>query len=215
MSLSSTSTHQNSLSGELALLDALFEENRHAELENKARLLLEQHPNAGIVWKLLGLSLHMQGKEALPALQTAATLLPQDAEAQINLAGALRLKGELEEAAACCHRALQARPDFAEAHNNLGVILKELGQLKQDHQYIIGFALETNNEKENALKKMASKNADIIILNSLNDVGAGFGYDSNKITIFDRKGGEYHFDTKPKSAIAKDIVNNIFNFTHE
>ncbi len=94
-------------------------------------------------------------------------------------------------------------------------ILKKLGELKKDHQCLIGFALETNNEKENALNKLVSKNADIIILNSLNDPGAGFGYDSNKITIFDKRGGEYYFDTKPKTEIAKDIINNIFNFTHE
>ena len=94
-------------------------------------------------------------------------------------------------------------------------ILKKLGELKKDHQCVIGFALETNNEKENALKKLASKNADIIILNSLNDEGAGFGHDTNKITIFDKRGGEYHFDTKPKIEIAKDIIDNIFKFTHE
>lgn len=94
-------------------------------------------------------------------------------------------------------------------------ILKKLGELKKDNQCLIGFALETNNEKENALKKLESKNADIIILNSLNDAGAGFGHDTNKITIFDKRGGEYYFDTKPKTEIAKDIINNIFNFTHE
>lgn len=91
-------------------------------------------------------------------------------------------------------------------------ILKKLGELKKDHQCLIGFALETNNEKEFALKKLQAKNADIIVLNSLNDAGAGFGFSSNKITIFDKKGGEYNFDLKPKSEIATDIVNNIINY---
>jgi phosphopantothenoylcysteine decarboxylase / phosphopantothenate---cysteine ligase len=88
-------------------------------------------------------------------------------------------------------------------------ILKSLGEQKKNKQFLVGFALETNNEKEYALNKLSSKNADMIVMNSLKDEGAGFGYDTNKITIFDKKGGEHHFDTKPKSAVAKDIVDTI------
>jgi len=91
-------------------------------------------------------------------------------------------------------------------------ILKKLGELKKESQMLVGFALETNNEKEYALKKLKSKNADMIVLNSLNDPGAGFGYNTNKISIFDKKGKEYHFDTRPKHLIAADIVNTIINF---
>ncbi len=94
-------------------------------------------------------------------------------------------------------------------------ILKKLGSIKHDNQCLVGFALETNNEKENALKKLSSKNADLIVLNSLNDAGAGFGYDSNKITIFDKAGKEYSFDTKHKSAVAADIVNTIISYCNE
>ena len=74
---------------------------------------------------------------------------------------------------------------------------------------MIGFALETQDEKEHALKKLTEKNADLIVLNSLKDSGAGFGYDTNKITIFDKKGREYNFDIKSKAAVAVDIVNTI------
>ena len=88
-------------------------------------------------------------------------------------------------------------------------ILKELGHRKQAHQLLGGFALETQTEKESALSKLLSKNADLIILNSLRDEGAGFGYDTNKITIFDRKGGEWTFGLKRKEAIAVDIVDTI------
>ncbi len=94
-------------------------------------------------------------------------------------------------------------------------ILRQLGIMKKENQYIIGFALETNNEKENALGKLQSKNADMIVLNSLNDAGAGFGHNSNKITIFDKRGGEYHFDTKLKASVAADIVNTIIKYTNE
>lgn len=90
-------------------------------------------------------------------------------------------------------------------------ILKSLGERKKKGQILIGFALETNNEKEYALEKLDKKNADMIVLNSLNDKGAGFGYDANKITIFQKKGKELKFELKPKEQVAKDIVDTIIN----
>ncbi len=93
-------------------------------------------------------------------------------------------------------------------------ILKHLGATKKDHQVVVGFALETNNEKENAIKKLQSKNADMIILNSLNDTGAGFGHDTNKITIFGKNGEVFPFETKSKKDVAVDIVNTIINQVH-
>lgn len=91
-------------------------------------------------------------------------------------------------------------------------ILSAAGKLKTEKQILVGFALETNNEKENALKKLTKKNADLIVLNSLNDEGAGFGKNSNKITIFDKRGLEYKFERKPKREVAKDIINTIINY---
>ncbi|MEO7048366.1 MAG: bifunctional phosphopantothenoylcysteine decarboxylase/phosphopantothenate--cysteine ligase CoaBC [Ferruginibacter sp.] len=93
-------------------------------------------------------------------------------------------------------------------------ILKRMGTQKSPDQFLAGFALETNNEKENALKKLESKNADMIILNSLNDKDAGFGHSTNKITIFDKRGNEYPFETKPKKELASDIINTIISITH-
>ena len=88
-------------------------------------------------------------------------------------------------------------------------ILKSLGEQKKKKQVLVGFALETTNEKKNALEKLKKKNADLIVLNSLNDTEAGFGKDTNKITIFERGGKEFQFDTKSKQEVAKDIVNTI------
>jgi phosphopantothenoylcysteine decarboxylase/phosphopantothenate--cysteine ligase len=88
-------------------------------------------------------------------------------------------------------------------------ILKSLGDKKKPGQILIGFALETNNEKQYALDKMKKKNADMIVLNSLNDAGAGFGHDTNKITIFEKGGKEFGFDTKLKTDAAKDIVDTL------
>ena len=92
-------------------------------------------------------------------------------------------------------------------------ILKSLGEKKKKNQVLVGFALETTNEKEYARQKLTDKNADMIVLNSLNDKGAGFGHDSNKITIFKKKGKEIEFGIKTKDEVAKDIVDEIIN-TH-
>jgi len=94
-------------------------------------------------------------------------------------------------------------------------ILFEAGKLKSGSQTLVGFALETENEKENALKKLSRKNADLIVLNSLNDKGAGFGFETNKITIFDKKQNEYQFDAKTKKEVAADIVNTIIQYRNE
>ena len=88
-------------------------------------------------------------------------------------------------------------------------ILKTLGELKRPNQLLVGFALETDHEKENALLKLKSKNADFIVLNSLNDDGVGFGLNTNKITIFDKSGKEFPFNTKSKKEVAVDIINTI------
>jgi phosphopantothenoylcysteine decarboxylase/phosphopantothenate--cysteine ligase len=93
-------------------------------------------------------------------------------------------------------------------------IAKSLGAIKKPKQILVAFALETNNEKENALQKLRSKNADLVVLNSLNDTGAGFGLDTNKITIFDKTGKQYNFDTKSKKEVAADIVNTIIQVLH-
>jgi len=93
-------------------------------------------------------------------------------------------------------------------------ILKSLGEKKYNGQILVGFALETTNEKQYALDKLKSKNADIVVLNSLNDEGAGFGFDSNKITIFEKSGKEISYDRKPKQQVAKDIVDRIVNMMY-
>lgn len=88
-------------------------------------------------------------------------------------------------------------------------ILASLGKTKSKEQILIGFALETENEKANAQKKLEEKNADLIVLNSLKDEGAGFKHDTNKVTLFFKSGKEKQIDLKSKSALAKDIVDAI------
>jgi phosphopantothenoylcysteine decarboxylase/phosphopantothenate--cysteine ligase len=82
-----------------------------------------------------------------------------------------------------------------------------LGQSKREGQLVIGFALETEKELEYALDKLQRKNLDYIILNSLNDAGAGFAHDTNKITVIDKYKNIQHFDLKSKEEVALDILN--------
>lgn len=92
-------------------------------------------------------------------------------------------------------------------------ILKSLGEAKR-HQFLVGFALETENELENANAKLARKNLDAIVLNSLNDKGAGFGTSTNKITFLDKNLASKTFDVKEKSEVASDIWKEIIQRIH-
>lgn len=88
-------------------------------------------------------------------------------------------------------------------------IAATLGKSKKTGQILVGFALETNNEEANALQKLEKKNLDFIVLNSMRDPGAGFGHDTNKITILRRDGSHAEFPLKDKTAVAQDIVAEI------
>lgn len=86
-------------------------------------------------------------------------------------------------------------------------ILKWAGENKSEKQWLIGFALETNNATVNAKGKLEKKNLDAIVLNTLEDKGAGFGHDTNKITIFDKHNKTYDFKLRTKTEVADDICN--------
>ena len=88
-------------------------------------------------------------------------------------------------------------------------IAKTLGAIKRPEQLMVGFALETDNEVENAIGKIKSKNLDMIVLNSLQNLGAGFGHDTNKISIIKRDGTMIDFDLKSKQDVAMDIMDEV------
>ena len=89
-------------------------------------------------------------------------------------------------------------------------VLASLGQIKEQ-QFLVGFALETNNEIENAKSKLKRKNLDLIVLNSLQDKGAGFKSDTNKVTLIDKNETINTFELKSKTEVAKDILNTIIS----
>lgn len=93
-------------------------------------------------------------------------------------------------------------------------ILAELGTRKTKKQFLVGFALETNNEVEHAKQKLNKKNLDFIVLNSLKDSGAGFAYATNKISIIDKSGKITRYGLKPKEEVAMDIINKIIELNH-
>jgi phosphopantothenoylcysteine decarboxylase/phosphopantothenate--cysteine ligase len=92
-------------------------------------------------------------------------------------------------------------------------ILYSLGEMKKE-QFLVGFALETENEVENAIGKLKRKNLDAIVLNSLNDKGAGFGKLTNKVSFIDKNLDIKTFELKTKAEVASDILNEITNRIH-
>lgn len=90
-------------------------------------------------------------------------------------------------------------------------ILTEMGQRKKKNQLLIGFALETDHEQDNAKEKLSKKNLDFIVLNSLNDKGAGFTHDTNKITVIDKQNIAKEFTLKRKNEVAQDIVKAVID----
>jgi phosphopantothenoylcysteine decarboxylase/phosphopantothenate--cysteine ligase len=94
-------------------------------------------------------------------------------------------------------------------------ILAELGRKKKPNQVLVGFALETDNEVSNAVKKLHAKNLDFIVLNSMKSKGAGFGHDTNKVTIINRNGTQKDYKLKSKQEVALDIVNNIMDLVND
>lgn len=138
--------------GEMNELVAMVSSGRYAELERMAGELLSNDPTCGAVWKVLGVCLWTQGKDAQRALGQAAQFLPNDAEAHSNLGNALLENGHLEEAVQSCRRALEINPHLVEAHSNLGNALRGLGQLdaaiasyRQALDIQPGFAIVHNN----------------------------------------------------------------------
>ncbi|MDR1227198.1 MAG: bifunctional phosphopantothenoylcysteine decarboxylase/phosphopantothenate--cysteine ligase CoaBC [Prevotellaceae bacterium] len=88
-------------------------------------------------------------------------------------------------------------------------IAAELGRMKNGNQYLVGFALEAANELDNARRKLTDKNLDFIVLNSMNDAGAGFNVDTNKVCILGKDGSMQNFELKSKPEVAKDVVNKL------
>lgn len=116
---------------EINALIALYNGRRYSEAESWISTLLEQYPDAGFLWKLLGALLHKQGKDALPALQKAAHLLPDDFEVHNNLGNTLRALDQFDAAVVSYRRAAALQPGSFPVHYNLGNTLRALGHFDE------------------------------------------------------------------------------------
>jgi hypothetical protein len=121
----------------------------------------------------------------------------------------LFLTSEGVKSATAAERIAISHPGNLDKHAS--AIDAAIGKIKKKGQLLVGFALETDNEIENAGKKLKSKNLDIIVLNSLNEEGAGFGHDTNKITLIDRNNIIDKFELKSKEEAAKDILKKVIS----
>ncbi|MFA7241484.1 MAG: tetratricopeptide repeat protein [Sulfuricellaceae bacterium] len=117
-----------SVDREINALVALLNAGRYAEIDSRARLLIGRYPNCGLAWKVMGVSLQMQGKNALTVLQKAAEFLPDDADAHYNLGNVQQILGQTDKAVASYRRTLEINPNDNQACNNLGHALTYLGQ---------------------------------------------------------------------------------------
>jgi protein O-GlcNAc transferase len=213
---------------EINLLDTMFIAGRYLELESWAHSLLKQYPDSGIVWKLLGLSLQMQGKDALSALHKATELLPNDAEAHGNLAAALRARGQPDAAVAIGRRAVQIRPNFAEAHNNLGVALQELGRIEEAvTSYLCALEIkpdfiEAYNNLGGALKRLGRVDEAVACYRSVLEIKPDFAEAHNNLGISLNDLGQFNaalasyrraLEIKPEYAEAHNNLLFTLNYT--
>ena len=111
------------------------------------------------------------------------------------------------------HKIKKKDEDMSIALTRTQDILKQLGQHKPEGQILVGFAMETRHALENARKKLQAKKLNFIVLNSLNEKGAGFGHDTNRVTILDNRGGQEDFPLKSKREVARDIFDKIISLS--
>lgn len=162
----------------------------------------------------------VSGPTALPLPHPAVTRIPvQSAQDMFRATEAAFAEADIVVLSAAVADYTPAHPASQKIKKNDAIFSLELkkttdiaatlGSRKQPGQWMMGFALETENEHANAVKKLQAKNLDWIVLNSLRDAGAGFGHDTNKITVIDKDERSHEFALKSKHEVAGDLVNLI------
>lgn len=159
-------------------------------------LVVPNHPRLQVVQVQTALEMYEQ---ALLHFNKADIAIMAAAVADFRPANTYTEKMKKEEASTSL--TLVKNPDIAET----------LGKKKQKNQLLIGFALETVNEKNHALTKLHKKNLDLIVLNSLNDPGAGFQHDTNRVTLHFANGKEQKIALKSKQEVAADIIESLYD----
>lgn len=182
-----------------AIAEELAEQGARVNLVTGPTQQHTNHPNINVIKVTSADQMHAVCHEHFPA-SDVAVLAAAVADYKPEKVAEQKIKKNGEHMTI----ALTRTPDIAAS----------LGKIKNARQVIVGFALETEHERDNAFKKLESKNFDFIVLNSLNDKGAGFGHDTNKITIINRKREVTEFVLKDKKEVARDIVGAIIENVH-
>ena len=155
------------------------------------------HPKIRLIRVQTALQMHDACLEYFPSCDCAVL-----SAAVADYTPAVRAEQKIKRDKDYLHLELKANPDIASA----------LGQMKTQKQVTVGFALETANERENAKQTLARKNLDFIVLNSLNEEGAGFNTDTNKVTFIDNHNKEIEFPLKGKEEVAQDILKKVYTY---
>ena len=177
----------------IALAEACAEQGAEVELVCGPIRLTTQHPN-----------IHRTNVESAAEMYEAATRIYANSNAGILCAAVADFTVET----VADQKIKRGKDDMVLRLKPTQDIAAALGQMKTPAQKLVGFALETTDERENARRKLEKKNLDFIVLNSLNDPGAGFSHDTNKITILSRT-ELTEYPLKPKSEVAKDIIHRL------
>lgn len=177
----------------IALAEACAEQGAEVELVCGPIRLTTNHPN-----------IHRTDVESASEMYEAATRIFPTADAAILCAAVADFTVETT----ADQKIKRGKDDMVLRLKPTQDIAAVLGQMKTAQQKMVGFALETTDEKSNARRKLQKKNLDFIVLNSLNDPGAGFSHDTNKITIISAD-KETEYPLKPKSEVAKDIIDRL------
>lgn len=187
----------NYSSGKMGIALASELANRGANVKliiGPTRLALPTEPNIEVHQVTTAQQMHDKAVELYPLTEIAIM-----AAAVADYRPAYTASEKIKKSSKAMTLSLVKTPDIAAT----------LGKMKQENQVNVGFALETQNELSNALEKLRKKNFDFIVLNSLQDSGAGFNHDTNKITIIKKDNTQKHFELKSKSEVATDIINEI------
>jgi len=178
-----------------AIAESLAEEGAKVDLIAGPVSLSVNHPNINRLDVMSGQEMYEACVSLFPNCNGGAIMTAAVADFTPSDFSDIKIKRKSENMSI----ELKANPDIAAS----------LGKVKKDEQIFVGFALETNNELENAEKKLKKKNFDFIVLNSLQEAGAGFKHDTNKITIIDKYNKIEKFELKSKKDVSLDIVNKI------
>ena len=179
----------------LALATEFARRGAHVKLVmGPTRINLPQNPAIEVYKVTTAQQMHQKAVELYPSCQVAIL-----AAAVADYRPKQQASGKIKKSADELTMTLVKNPDIAAT----------LGKMKQENQINVGFALETNNELANAEEKLKKKNFDFIVLNSLQDAGAGFNHDTNKITILKKDNSQRKFELKSKSEVAVDIIKEI------